>query len=154
MEGHTHQFFRKINDNDTFENHCMSLVCKQNHMVRKSEMKSGIYTCEMPYVSFFEVFMCQLREIEQQCNFCKLCFNCRHFQILCYNWDGIIRNSNRNHRIYCTAVRFYLTQCMTVDFLNSGVVADDFINFVEKNESFFFKLQTNLEKQKFGKFSG
>ena len=64
MEGHTCQFFRKIDDNDTFENHCMSLVCKQNHMVRKNEMKSGIYTCEMPYVSFFEVLMCKLREIE------------------------------------------------------------------------------------------
>ena len=50
-------------------------------------------------------------------------------------------------------MRFYLTQCMTVDFLNSVVVDDDFINFVEKNENIFLKLQTNLEKQKFGKFS-
>ena len=152
MEGHTYQFFRKIDDNDTFENHCMSLVCKQNHMVRKNEIKLGIYTCDVPYVNFFEVFMCQLREREQQCNFCKLRFNCRRFKILCYDWDGIIRNSNRNQKIYCTAVRYfqinlnYCTQCMTVDFLNSGVVDDEFINFVEKNENFFLKLQTNLKR--------
>ena len=131
----------------------MSLVCKQNDMVRKNEMKLGIFTCDMPYVSFFEVFMCQLREREQQCNFCKLRFNSRRFKILCYNWDGIIRNSNRNHKIYWTAVRFcqrslnYRTQCMTVDFLKSGVVDDDFINFVEKNENIFLKLQTNLENK-------
>ena len=155
MEGHKYQFFHKNDDNDTFENHCMSVVCKQNHMIRKKEMKLGMYTCDMPYISLFEVLMCQLRERERQCNFCKLCFDCRPFKILCHDWGGIIRNSNRKYRTYCTAVRFCQrnlkypkTQCMTVDFLNSGVVDEDFFNFVEKNERIFFETGDKFRRAK------
>ena len=36
---------------------------------------------------------------------------------------------------------------MTVHFLNSGVVDEDFTNFVKKNEKkFFLRLQMNLEE--------
>ena len=80
-------------------------------------------------------------------------FDCRRFKILCYDWYGIVANSNRKYGIYCTAVKFCQpnlrypkTECMTVHFLNSGVVDEDFTNFVKKMKKFFLRLQTNLEQ--------
>lgn len=131
----------------------MSLHCNQNHMVRKNEKKLEIYTCNMPYVSFFEIFMGQFRERKQRCNFWKLSFDCRRFKILCYDWDGIVVNSNQKHGIYCTVVRFCQRnvkypkrQCMTIDCLNSGPVDEDFINFVEKNEIILFETANELRR--------
>lgn len=125
-----YQFFPKID-----ENHCMNLACHQNHKIRKNGKKLGMYRSDMSYIESFEVFKCQLRERKQSCNFCKKCFDCRRFKILCYDWYGIVTNSNRKYGIHCSAMRFCQrnlryrkTECMTVDFLNSGVVDKDFIN--------------------------
>ena len=85
-----YQFFPKIDENDSWENHCMSLVCHLIHKVRKNKKKLAKYRFDMPYIEFFEVFKCQLRERQQQCNFCKICSGCRCFKILCYNWYGIV----------------------------------------------------------------
>ena len=67
--------------------------------------------------------------------------------------NGIVKNSRRKQGIYCTVVRnlqYPKTECLTLDFLNSGNVDEKFKNFVEEKEKVFLKLQTNLEKLKRG----
>ena len=154
METKEYSFFGKIDDNDSWEGNCMSLVCEENHKLRKNP-KLDMYTSDMDYVQFFNVFECQLNERKRQCGFCKNCFNCRRFKLLCYQWDGIILNSNRKYGNHCTAVRFYLrklkypkAQCMTLDFLSSGPVHEEFQNFVEEKEKILFDIANEFRKAK------
>ena len=122
----------------------MSLVCDETYKLRKNHIYLDMYTSDMDYVQFFDVFDCQLKERKIQCGFCKVCFNCKRFLLLCYQWDGMVCNSNRKNGIYCTAVRFcqrnlkyHKTECMTLDFFSGGPVQKDFINFIEKKINSF-----------------
>ena len=94
MLGYKYEFFKQIDENDTIENNCCSLDCDESHLVRKN-CKLGAYTCDMPYVQFFGVFHSQLRERQKRWNFCKICFDSRRFKILCYDWDNLVKFSNR-----------------------------------------------------------
>ena len=154
METKEYYFFGKTDDNDSWQGNCMSLVCEENHKLRKNP-KLDMHISDMDYAQFFDVFEYQLNEREEQCVFCKKCFNCRRFRLLCYEWHRTILNSNRKNGIYCTAVRFCKqnlrypkTQCITLDFLNSRPVDDEFKNFVEKKEKIIFDIANEFRKVK------
>ena len=109
----------------------------------------------MDYVEFFNVFNYQLEERKSKCQFCKKCFDCRRFRQLWYEWNGIVENSKRKQGIDCTVVRFCQrslqypkTECMTLDFFNSGNVDEKLINFVEEKEKFLFKIADEFRKVK------
>ena len=64
-----------------------------------------------------------------------------------------MKHSNRRYKIYVTRLRFCQrnfcypkTQCMAIDILNSGVVDDEFINFVEEKENILFEIITEFRK--------
>ena len=52
--------FSVLGSNDTWPTHCMSLVCSKNHTLRKNHNLLSMYTADMDYVEFFNVFNCQL----------------------------------------------------------------------------------------------
>ena len=83
--------FNVLDSNDSWSNHCMSLVCSKNHTLRKNLL--SMYAADMDYVEFFNVFNCQLQERKLKCQFCKKCFHCKRFRQLCYEWFGIPKNS-------------------------------------------------------------
>ena len=133
----------------------MSLVCDETYKLRKNHIYLDMYTSDMDYVQFFDVFDCQLKERKIQCGFCKVCFNCKRFRLLCYQWDGIVCNSNRKNGIYCTAVRFCQqnlkypkTECMTLEFFSGGPVQKDFINFIEKKEKILSEIANKFRNVK------
>ena len=133
----------------------MSLVCSKNHTLRKNHDLLSMYTADMDYVEFFNVFNYQLEERKSKCQFCKKCFDCRRFQQLWYEWNGIVENSKRKQGIDCTVVKFCQrnlqypkTECMTLDFFNSGNVDEKLINFVEEKEKFLFKIADEFRKVK------
>ena len=155
METKKYCFFEKIGDNDLWEGNCMSLVCDETHKLRKNHIHLGMYTSDMDYVQFFDVFDCQLKERKTQCGFCKVCFSCKRFRLLCYQWDGIVFSSNQKNEIYCTAVWFCQqnlkhpkTDCRTLDFLSSGPVDNDFINFIEEKEKILLEIANEFQKVK------
>ena len=120
----------------------MSLICDETHKLRKNYIHLHKYTSGMDYVWL------PLKERKMQCGFCKVCFNCKRFLLLCYQWDGMVCNSNRKNGIYYTAVRFCQrnlkypkTECMTLDFFSGGPVQKDFINFIEKKINSFWNCQ-------------
>ena len=47
----TDAFFNLLDSNDTWSNHCMSLVCSKNHTLRKNLLI--MYAADMDYVEFF-----------------------------------------------------------------------------------------------------
>ena len=61
-----YQFFDKIDNNDQCVSHCMSLVCHQNHKLRKSEIKLDKYTSDMEYVEFFAVFEVPVKRVKSK----------------------------------------------------------------------------------------
>ena len=142
--------FDQLDSNDTWGTHCMSLVSSEKYKLRKNHTLLDMYTADIDYV-----FECQLEERKLKCQFCKKRFDCRRFCQLCHEWDGIVTNSQRKKNIYCTAIRFCQrnlpypkTECMTLDFLNSGVVDEEFMNFVESKEKVLFKTANEFRKVK------
>ena len=102
----------------------------------------------MNYLDFQKVFQCFLKERQNFCNFCKTCAKCKRVRQLCYEYDGIILNSNRKFGRYTTVVRvnaenrrYPKTFCMTVDIYNSRII--------EENEDNLFLEQIKVYEQKF-----
>ena len=131
----------------------MSLVCDETYKLRKNHIYLDMYTSDMDYVQFFDVFDCQLKERKIQCGFCKVCFNCKRFRLLCYQYNGIVCNSNRKNGIYSTAVQFCQwnlrypkTQCMTLDISSSGLV-ERFYRFYWKKQNSFWNCQWILKSK-------
>ena len=58
METKEYCFFEIIDDNDSWEGNCMSLICDETHKLRKNHIHTDMYTSEMGYVQFFDVFDC------------------------------------------------------------------------------------------------
>ena len=135
----------------------MSLFCSGRHNLRKNHILHDMYSASMGYVEFLDVlnFERQLEKRKFKCQFCKTCFDCRRFCQLCYKWNGIVTNSNRQKGIYCTTIRFCQrnlrypkTDCMTIDFLNSSYVDEKFIKFVEEKEKVLFRIANQFRKFK------
>ena len=98
-------------------------------------------TMDMNYDELQQVFDCYLNERKTICNFCKKCFNCKRFKLLCGEYYTITELSNRKFGIFVTAVRFNArnwkypkTQAMTLDILNSRQIDNSLILLIKKGE--------------------
>ena len=68
--------FGVLDSNDTWATHCMSLGYSKNHTLRKNHNLVSMYTADIDYIEFFNVFNCQLEERKLKCQFYKKCFDC------------------------------------------------------------------------------
>ena len=110
-------------------------------------------TMDMNYVEFQQVFNCYLNERKTVCDFCKKCFDCKRFKLLCGEYYTITELSNRKFDIFVTAVRFNAhswmypkMQAMTLDILNSRKIDDSFLLKIKKGEKQFQEVINELLK--------
>ena len=110
---------------------------------------------DMNYVEFQQVFNCYLNQRRTGCNFCKNCFNCKRFKLLCSEYFTLTQLSNRKFGIYVTAGRFNVhnwkypkTQAMTFDILNSRQIDDSFILLIKKGDEQLHEVINELRKAK------
>ena len=133
--------FCGLESNDKWINDCGSICCEQKHNIRVSKVMTYPETMDMNYVEFEQVFICYLNERKKVCDFCKKCFDCRRFKLLCGEYSTITELSRREVMIYVTAVRFNAhnlcyskTQAMTLDILNSRPVDLNFLSEIKEGE--------------------
>ena len=98
--------FNSLDSNDKWVSKCGSDFCSADHNIRINPCMMYPRDMDMNYLDFQKVFQCFLKERQNFCNFCKTCTKYKRFQQLCYEYDGIILNSNRKFGRYTTAVRF------------------------------------------------
>ena len=115
--------FCSLDSNDKWESDCGSVCSPENHHIRKNYLSLDMFTADMTYEEFQNVFDCYLEERKFKCGFCLSCWDCRRFPHLYFEYENIVLNSHREDMTYCTAVRFcsrnlrYSTNFRSVDFL-------------------------------------
>ena len=130
-----------LDSNDKWIDECGSICCFKKHNIRVNKALTYPGIIDMNYVEFQQVFDCYLNHRRTACNFCKKCFDCKRFKLLCGEYFNITLLSNRKFDIYVTAVRFNArnwkypkTQAMTLDILNSHIIDDSFQLKIKKGE--------------------
>ena len=118
--------FCGLDSNDKWIDDCGSICCLKKHNIRVNKVMTYPGSMDMNYVEFQQVFNCYLNQRRADCNFCKKCFDCKRFKLLCSEYITLTQLSNRKFGIYVTAVRFNArnwkyskTQAMTLEILNS-----------------------------------
>ena len=92
--------------NDKWIVDCGSICCLNKHNIRVNKVMTYPGCMDMNYVEFQQVFNCYLNERKTICDFCKKCFDCKRFKLLCSEYCTIKKLSNRKFYKYVTAVSF------------------------------------------------
>ena len=147
--------FCGLDSNDKWIDDCGSICCLKKHNIRVNKVMTYPGSMDMNYVEFQQVFNCYLNQRRTDCNFCKKCFDCKRFKLLCSEYFTLTQLSNRKFGIYVTAVRFNArnwkypkTQAMTLDILNSRQIDDSFILLIKKSEEQLHEVINKLRKAK------